>query len=29
MRQKNTQWIVLGFLVVVGFIALPFLIEGY
>jgi len=29
MRQKNTQWIVLGCLVVLGFIALPFLIEGY
>jgi len=29
MRQKNTQWIVLGCLVVLGFVALPFLIEGY
>ena len=29
MQQKNTKWVMLGCLVVLGFVALPFLIEGY
>jgi branched-chain amino acid transport system permease protein len=29
MQQKNTKWVMIGCLVVLGFIALPFLIEGY
>ena len=29
MQRKNTKWVMLGCLVVLGFVALPFLIEGY